>query len=55
MSVVIVIPARFQSSRYPGKPLVELRGAGGAARKTLWKTPGRRRNEAWVTASLRLA
>lgn len=28
MSVVIVIPARFASTRYPGKPLVELRGAG---------------------------
>ena len=35
MSVVIVIPARFQSSRYPGKPLVELRGAGGAARSLI--------------------
>lgn len=34
MSVVIVIPARFASSRYPGKPLVELRGAEGQA-KTL--------------------
>lgn len=29
MSVVIVIPARFASSRYPGKPLVELVGADG--------------------------
>ena len=29
MSVVIVIPARFASTRYPGKPLVELRGADG--------------------------
>lgn len=34
MSVVIVIPARFASTRYPGKPLVELRGADGQA-KTL--------------------
>lgn len=32
MSVVIVIPARFASTRYPGKPLVELRGANGEAR-----------------------
>ncbi|SDK46145.1 3-deoxy-manno-octulosonate cytidylyltransferase [Paracoccus chinensis] len=32
MSVVIVIPARFASTRYPGKPLVELRGADGEAR-----------------------
>ena len=30
MKSVILIPARFASSRYPGKPLVELRGSGGA-------------------------
>ena len=35
MSVVIVIPARYASSRYPGKPLVELRGAGGQARSLI--------------------
>ena len=35
MSVVIVIPARFASTRYPGKPLVELRGAGGQARSLI--------------------
>ncbi|PTQ69746.1 3-deoxy-manno-octulosonate cytidylyltransferase [Celeribacter persicus] len=29
MSVLIVIPARFASTRYPGKPLVELTGATG--------------------------
>lgn len=29
MKAVILIPARFASTRYPGKPLVELRGAGG--------------------------
>ena len=29
MSVAIVIPARHASTRYPGKPLVELRGAAG--------------------------
>lgn len=29
MSVVIIIPARFESSRYPGKPLAMLRGATG--------------------------
>lgn len=34
MSVLIVIPARHASTRFPGKPLVPLRGAGGAA-KTL--------------------
>lgn len=31
MPVLIVIPARFASSRYPGKPLVHLRGATGKA------------------------
>lgn len=35
MSVVIVIPARYASTRYPGKPLVELRGAGGEARSLI--------------------
>jgi 3-deoxy-manno-octulosonate cytidylyltransferase (CMP-KDO synthetase) len=30
--VLVVIPARYASTRYPGKPLVELRGAGGGAR-----------------------
>ena len=31
----IVIPARYASSRYPGKPLALLRGAGGAAKTLL--------------------
>lgn len=34
MSTVIVIPARYASSRYPGKPLAPLRGARGGE-KTL--------------------
>ena len=29
MSVLIVVPARYASSRYPGKPLVTLRGPDG--------------------------
>lgn len=29
MSIVIVIPARYQSSRFPGKPLAPLKGATG--------------------------
>ncbi|MDT0681562.1 manno-octulosonate cytidylyltransferase [Roseicyclus sp. F158] len=29
MSVLVVIPARYASERYPGKPLVPLRGASG--------------------------
>lgn len=32
MPVAIVIPARYASSRYPGKPLAELRGPDGVAR-----------------------
>ena len=31
MSVVCIIPARYASSRYPGKPLAVLRGATGLA------------------------
>ncbi|MFN3937740.1 MAG: 3-deoxy-manno-octulosonate cytidylyltransferase [Gemmobacter sp.] len=31
----IVIPARYASTRYPGKPLALLRGAGGTARTLL--------------------
>ena len=34
MSAVIFIPARYASTRYPGKPLVELTGATGE-KKTL--------------------
>jgi len=35
MSVLVVIPARYASTRYPGKPLVPLTGAGGAARSLI--------------------
>jgi 3-deoxy-manno-octulosonate cytidylyltransferase (CMP-KDO synthetase) len=35
---VIVIPARYASSRYPGKPLAVLRGASGVARSLLERT-----------------
>jgi len=34
-SFAIVIPARFASTRYPGKPLAMLRGAGGQARSLI--------------------
>ncbi|MEM9060169.1 MAG: manno-octulosonate cytidylyltransferase [Pseudomonadota bacterium] len=34
MSTAILIPARYQSSRFPGKPLAPLRGVGGVS-KTL--------------------
>lgn len=33
--VTIIIPARYQSSRYPGKPLVELTGASGVAKSLI--------------------
>lgn len=35
MSVVIVIPARYASTRYPGKPLVTLTGASGEAKSLI--------------------
>ncbi len=38
MGVLLVIPARFASTRYPGKPLVELRGATGEARSLIRRT-----------------
>ena len=38
MNAVILIPARFQSTRYPGKPLVELKGASGAAKPLIQRS-----------------
>jgi 3-deoxy-manno-octulosonate cytidylyltransferase (CMP-KDO synthetase) len=38
MNTVILIPARYQSSRYPGKPLVELKGARGAAKPLIQRS-----------------
>ena len=35
MAVLIVIPARYASTRYPGKPLAELEGATGEARSLI--------------------
>ena len=35
MGVLVVIPARFASTRYPGKPLVELRGASGKTKSLI--------------------
>jgi 3-deoxy-manno-octulosonate cytidylyltransferase (CMP-KDO synthetase) len=37
-SFAIVIPARFASTRYPGKPLAMLRGAGGAQKSLIERT-----------------
>ena len=38
MSAVILVPARFASSRYPGKPLVGLRGAEGSTKPLIQRT-----------------
>lgn len=38
MSVAIFIPARFASSRYPGKPLVALRGATGEMKSLIHRS-----------------
>ena len=38
MNAVILIPARFASSRYPGKPLVALKGASGAAKPLIQRS-----------------
>ena len=35
MSVLVAIPARYASSRYPGKPLVALKGATGQSRSLI--------------------
>ena len=38
MNTVILIPARYQSSRFPGKPLVKIRGSGGAAKPLIQRS-----------------
>jgi len=38
VSVLIVIPARYASTRYPGKPLVSLKGADGKARTLIQRS-----------------
>ena len=38
MNSVILIPARFQSSRYPGKPLAPLKGATGVAKPLIQRS-----------------
>ena len=38
MNVSILIPARYQSSRYPGKPLVELKGATGTPKPLIQRS-----------------
>jgi 3-deoxy-manno-octulosonate cytidylyltransferase (CMP-KDO synthetase) len=38
MNIAILIPARFASSRYPGKPLVELRGSTGITKPLIQRS-----------------
>lgn len=38
MAVLIAIPARYASTRYPGKPLVALRGANGRSQTLIERT-----------------
>jgi 3-deoxy-manno-octulosonate cytidylyltransferase (CMP-KDO synthetase) len=38
VKTVILIPARYASSRYPGKPLVELKGADGVSKPLIQRT-----------------
>jgi len=38
MSVLVVIPARYASTRYPGKPLVPLRGVSGIAKSLVQRS-----------------
>ncbi|MEM7236490.1 MAG: 3-deoxy-manno-octulosonate cytidylyltransferase, partial [Pseudomonadota bacterium] len=38
MTVAIVIPARYASSRFPGKPLAPLRGATGGVKPLIQRS-----------------
>jgi len=49
MNSVILIPARYGSSRYPGKPLVELKGAGGAGKSLILRSVDAARRVAGVS------
>lgn len=49
MNAVILIPARFQSTRYPGKPLVELKGVGGTAKPLIQRSVEAARRVAGVS------
>jgi 3-deoxy-manno-octulosonate cytidylyltransferase (CMP-KDO synthetase) len=49
MNTVILIPARFQSTRYPGKPLVELKGAGGTPKPLIQRSVEAARKVAGVS------
>jgi 3-deoxy-manno-octulosonate cytidylyltransferase (CMP-KDO synthetase) len=38
MNSIILIPARYASTRYPGKPLIELKGAGGTSKPLIQRS-----------------
>lgn len=49
MNSIILIPARYQSSRYPGKPLVELKGCSGAPKPLIQRSVEAARRVAGVS------
>src|SRR5438874_12651766 len=49
MNAAILIPARYGSSRYPGKPLVQLKGAGGVAKPLIQRSVEAARRVAGVS------
>jgi len=49
MNVVILIPARYGSSRYPGKPLAPLKGAGGVSKPLIQRSVEAARRVAGVS------
>jgi 3-deoxy-manno-octulosonate cytidylyltransferase (CMP-KDO synthetase) len=49
MDSVILIPTRYQSSRFPGKPLVDLRGASGSAKPLIQRSVEAARRVAGVS------
>ena len=49
MNSVILIPARYQSTRYPGKPLVGLKGAGGCSKPLIQRSVDAARRVAGVS------
>jgi 3-deoxy-manno-octulosonate cytidylyltransferase (CMP-KDO synthetase) len=49
MNCAILIPARYGSSRYPGKPLVELKGAGGACKPLILRSVDAARRVAGIS------
>ena len=49
MNAVILIPARYQSSRYPGKPLVPLKGARGTVKPLIQRSVEAARRVAGVS------